>query len=137
MFDYLSAYNENLDNPGKFVYAQSTNAKDLDYGSQPYYGSALDFNENRVVVGATNFSPTTNANDTNGQVVTYISASNNPDWTVYRSSSAIVDINGIANIQLFSATTNNTLENLDYIDPLQGKLLGAVAENIDVVSKMG
>jgi len=136
MFDYLSAYNENLDNPGKFVYAQSTNAKDLDYGSQPYYGSALDFNENRVVVGATNFSPTTNANDTNGQVVTYISASNNPDWTVYRSSSAIVDINGIANIQLFSATTNNTLENLDYIDPLQGKLLGAVAENIDVVSNV-
>jgi hypothetical protein len=35
---------------------------------------------------------------------------------------------------LFSASTNNTLENLDYFDPLQGKLLGAVQENIDVIS---
>ena len=134
MFDYLSTYNENINNPGKFVYAQSTNAQDLDYGSQPYYGTALDFNDNVVTVGTPGFNPTTNANDTNGQVITYVSSTSEPDWAVYRSSSEIVDINGVFNIQLFSAETNNTLENLDYIDPLQGKLLGAVAENIDVVS---
>jgi hypothetical protein len=134
MFDYLSTYNENLNAPGKFVYAQSTNARDLDYGSQPYYGGALDFNSNRVTVGTPNFMPTTNANDTNGQVVTYISTSSSPDWAVFRSSAPVVDINGVFNIQLFSAMTNQTIENLDYIDPLQGKLLGAVVENIDIVA---
>ena len=35
---------------------------------------------------------------------------------------------------MFSASTNQTLANLDYLDPLQGKLLGAVAENIDVIA---
>ena len=133
MFDYLATYDENINAPGKFVYAQSTNAQDLDYGSQPYYGTALDFNST-VTIGTPNFNPTVNTNDTNGQVVTYVNATGTPDWAVYRSSSEVVDINGVFNIQLFSAITNNTLINLDYIDPLQGKLLGAVAENIDVVA---
>ena len=136
MFDYLSTYNESVSAPGKFVYAQSTNAYDLDYGSQPYYGTALDFNENRVTVGTPNFSPTANANDTNGQVVTYVSLSSEPDWAVFRSTSAIVDVNSLGPIQLFSASTNQTLENLDYFDPWQGKLLGAVQENIDVISNV-
>ena len=136
MFDYLSTYNESLSAPGKFVYAQSTNAHDLDYGSQPYYGTALDFNNNRVTIGTPNFAPTSNANDTNGQVVTYVSLSSEPDWAVFRSTSAIVDVNSLGPIQLFSASTNQTLENLDYFDPLQGKLLGAVQENIDVISNV-
>jgi hypothetical protein len=130
MFDYISAYNESLNNPGKFVYAQSTNAENINYGSQPYYGQALDFNDNRVTVGTPNFRP----GYVNGQVVAYTSTSTEQDWAVYRSSAPVVDINGIANIQLFSASSNTTLDNLDYFDPLQGKLLGAIRENIDVIS---
>ena len=135
MFDYLSTYNESLSAPGKFVYAQSTNAHDLDYGAQPYYGTALDFNDNRVTVGTPNFNPIS-ANDTNGQVVTYVSLSSEPDWAVFRSTSEIVDVNSLGPIQLFSASTNETLENLDYFDPWQGKLLGAVQQNIDVISNV-
>ena len=134
MFDYLAAYNESLNSPGKFVYAQSTNAQNLDYGAQPMYGQAIDFNNNKVVVGTPNFNPVLNAEDTNGQVISYTSLSSEPDWAVYRSSAPVVDINSIGPIQLFSASTNNTLENLDYFDPLQGKLLGAVQENIDVIA---
>ena len=130
MFDYVAVYNEGVTNPGVFVYAQNTNDTSLEYGAQPMYGQALDFNENRVTIGTPNFRPSF----VNGQVVTYVSTSNDQDWSVYRSSSPVVDINGIQNIQLFSAETNNTLENLDYIDPLQGKILGAVRENIDFIS---
>ena len=53
---------------------------------------------------------------------------------MYRQSCAVVDINKIQNSQIFDATTNNTLINLDYIDPLQGKILGSARENIDFVS---
>ena len=130
MFDYVNNYNENLNNVGQFVYAQSVNAFDLDYGAQPYYGTALDFNNNQVVVGTPNFRPNIN----NGQVVIYQNATGVQDWSVYRNSTPIVDVNAIQNAQLYSASTNNTLINLDYIDPLQGKLLGAVAENIDITS---
>jgi len=130
MFDYVSNYNENLNNVGQFIYAQNTNAFNIDYGAQPYYGTALDFNNNQVIVGTPNFKPNTN----NGQVIIYQNTSGMQDWSVYRNSSPVVDVNAIQNAQLYSASTNNTLINLDYIDPLQGKILGAVAENIDITS---
>ena len=135
MFDYLSVYNESLTEPGKYVYAQSTNAINIEYGDQPLFGAALDFNDNTVLIGSPNFSEAANGADA-GQVVIYSSSSATPDWSVYRSSAPIIDIKGIFNIQLFSASTNQTLDNLDYIDPLQGKLLGAVVENLDVVSNV-
>jgi len=69
-----------------------------------------------------------------GQVISYTNASGVQDWEVYRQTSAIVDNSRIGYMQIFSAQTNNTIVNLDYFDPLQNKLLGAVAENIDVIS---
>ena len=132
MFDYVSNYNENLNNVGNFVYAQSVNDINEDYGSQPMYGHAIDFNAYHVVVGTPNFRP----DFTNGQVVTYINSTGATDWSVYRSSSPVVDTSRIQDIQLYSAETNNTLDNLDYIDPLQGKILGSVRQNIDVVSNV-
>jgi hypothetical protein len=130
MYDYLPVYNENVNNSGAYVYAQSVNALNEDYGSQPYYGTALDFNNNSVIIGTPNFRPGYD----NGQVVIYNNSSGEADWTVYRNSAPIVDIDAIQNVQLYSVSTNNTLDNLDYIDPLQGKLLGAVRENLDIVS---
>jgi len=130
MFDYLSNYNESLTNVGKFTYAQSVNDKAVSYGNQPYYGTAIDFNNNVVVVGSQNFKPVT----VNGQVVSFKNLTGNSDWNLYRYSTPVVDVNAIQNTQLYSASTNNTLINLDYFDPLQGKLLGAVSENLDIVS---
>lgn len=132
MFDYLPTYNENLTNPGIFVYAQSVNAIDALYGAQPMYGTALEFNNSTVVIGTPNFRLTY----INGQVVTYSSTASDQDWAIYRSSSEVVDINRIQDIQLFSALTNTTLDHLDYIDPLQGKILGVARENIDIISNV-
>ena len=132
MYDYLSNYNENINNAGKYVYAQSVNSQDLIYGDQPYYGTALDFNDYKVVVGTPNFMP----GDVGGQVTIYNNPEKIEDWSVYRSSCPIVDINKIQNTQLFEASTNNTLINLDYFDPLQDKLLGAVRENLDYITNI-
>jgi len=130
MFDYLANYNENISDPGAYVYAQSVNDKSLDYGYEPRYGTALDFNDNVVVIGTPNFMPSTQG----GQVISYLNETGISDWAVYRNSAPVVDINLIQNTQLYSATTNNTLVNLDYIDPLQGKLLGAARENLDFIT---
>jgi hypothetical protein len=129
-FDYLSNYNESLTNIGAYTYAQSVNATNEKYGSEPRYGDSIDWHDNNIIIGAPYFSPY--AED--GQVVTYVNTTGGQDWVVYRQSNEIVNINKIQNIQLFSAETNNTLINLDYIDPLQGKLLGAVRQNIDVIA---
>jgi|688.fasta_scaffold00229_11 hypothetical protein len=130
MFDYLPVYAESINNTGKYVYAQSVNARNLDFGAQPLYGHALDFNDNTVAIGTPTFRPGFD----NGQVIGYNNITGKQDWSVYRSSSAVVDIDKINNAQIYSAQTNETLVNLDYIDPLQGKILGAVRQNIDFVS---
>jgi hypothetical protein len=130
MFEYLSNNNESIAKPGSWTYAQSVNDTNLDYGYHPQYGAALDFNSNIVMIGSPNFQPTT----IGGEVISYNNATGVNDWSVYRQSSSIVDIDKIQNTQLFSATTNNTLVNLDYIDPLQNKILGAARENLDFVT---
>jgi hypothetical protein len=132
MFDFLSQNNESLLNPGSYVYAQSVNSTSLDYGFNPEYGYAIDFNENVVMVGSPNYQPAL----IGGQVIVNKNNTGVNDWAVYRQSSPIVDIEKIQNTQIFSAETNNTLVNLDYMDPLQGKLLGAVRQDIDYVSSV-
>jgi hypothetical protein len=131
MFDLLSNNNGSLLNPGSFVYAQPSNSATLDFVINPYYGEAVDFYDNAVIVGAPNeiINPSRV-----GQVTTFVNATGVRNWSEFRQSAPIVDINKIQNTQLFSASTNNTLINLDYMDPLQNKLLGAVRENIDYVS---
>lgn len=131
MFDYLNKYNESLGNIGQYVYAQSVNSTNEEYGLQPYYGLSVDFNNNKVIIGSPMFRP----NIVNGQVIVYEnSTSETQDWSVYRKSANVVDISKISTIQIFDRTTNNTLINLDYFDPLQGKILGAARENIDFIS---
>jgi len=131
MFDLLSNNNGSLLNPGAFVYAQPSNSATLDFVINPYYGEAVDFYDNVVIAGAPNLiiNPLRV-----GQVTTFVNATGLRNWSEFRQSAPIVDINKIQNTQLFSASTNNTLINLDYMDPLQNKLLGAVRENIDYVS---
>jgi len=150
MFDYISEYNESLAAPGTYVYAQSVNspnlvysafnsydqATDVTYNNQPRYGTALDFNDFSVAIGTPNDTGATSGSTYAGSVTAYRNATRVQDWAIYRHSAPVVDINKIYNIQLFSAETNNTLINMDYIDPLQGKILGAARENIDVVSNV-
>jgi len=131
-FDYLSNYNESLTDIGQYIYAQSVNDINLEYGAQPRYGTALDWYDNKIIIGTPDYRP----EDVDGQVVVYESTALTTNWFVLRQSSPVVDINRIYNIQLFSAETNNTLQNLDYMDPLQGKLLGAIRQNIDVISNI-
>ena len=132
MFDYLPAYNENINNTGNFVYAQSINDNSQSYGPSPKYGASLDFNTNKVIVG----SPYYSVGSTDGKVNIFNNTFGVKDWAIYRTSSDVVDINRIQNIQIYDLTTNNTLSNLDYIDPLQGKILGAARQNLDYISNV-
>ena len=131
-FEYLGNYNESLQNIGNYTYAQSVNAQNLVYGSQPRYGSAIDWSDDKIVIG----SPDYRSEDVDGQVVIYVNNTGEKNWSVLRHANPVVDIERIYNIQMFDGETNNTLSNLDYIDPLQGKLLGAVQQNIDVISSI-
>lgn len=129
MYDYINTYNESLTNIGKFIYAQSCNDLDSDYGSIPEYGTALAFTDFTVMVGTPKFKPGT----TGGKVVVYENSSKQQNWAVYRQASNIVNIDKVQKVQFYNNTDDTSIETLDYIDPLQGKLLGVVRENIDYI----
>lgn len=132
IYDYLPNYNESVHNPGKYIYAQSVNSKDLNPGNQPLYGTSIDFAKDQVVIGSPDFKSAA----VGGEIVVYINPTKTKNWELFRRSAPIVDITKVKNTQLFDAETNDTLINLDYIDPLQGKLLGAARENIDYISNI-
>ena len=130
LFEYLANYQESLNNPGKYVYAQNVNDDTLDYGNNPNYGNSLEFVDNKIMIGYQNFDTVA----TGGKVLVFVSPNSMTDWVEYRKPVNIVDTSKINNVQLFSAKTNQTLSSLDYVDPLQNKLLGIARENIDYVS---
>ena len=130
MYDYILSYDESLTNIGNYIYAQSCNDYLIDVGAQPGYGKALSYNNGVVMIGVPDFKPTTEG----GRVVIYENTKNEVNWHLYRTSSAIVNVDNIQKAQLYNNRTDENLVSLDYIDPLQGKLLGIVRENIDFIS---
>jgi len=132
VYDYLPAYNESSVNIGKFVYAQSLNGISPNYTNQPLYGQKLAFNGYDVLIG----SPNAKTSTENGSLVIFTNASKTPNWSIYRNLNNPVDIDRIQNISLYDNTNNDRLDILDYIDPVQGKLLGAVRENIDFMGSI-
>ena len=130
LYEYITSYNESLTNLGNYIYAQQVNDTRASYGHQPFYGFSLDFHKGTILIGNPLFEPTTSG----GQVVVYQNSTGTKDWAIYRQSSSVVDISMINKIELYNNTTNTTIAPLDYFDPLQGKLLGAIESNIDFIS---
>ena len=130
VYDYLGTYNESIDNIGKFVLGQLVNDTITTVGNAPYYGNNIAFNNYNVIIGSPNYLTGT----VNGRVNIFRNTANKPNWSIYRSPTNTVDIEKLHIVSIYNNLNNLTIVNLDYIDPLQGKLLGVVRENLDYIS---
>ena len=54
----------------------------------------------------------------------------NTAWTKYRYSSGLVDLSAIKSVFLYNTETDELLENLDFIDPIRGKIPGIADQEI-------
>jgi hypothetical protein len=132
VYDYLGAYNESIDNIGKFVLGQLVNDTTTTLGSAPYYGTNISFNNYNIIIG----SPTYLSGSQNGRVNIFRNTSGKPNWYIYRNPTNTVDINKLHGVSIYNNLNNLNIVSLDYIDPLQGKLLGVVAQNLDYISSV-
>ncbi len=130
VYDYLGAYNESIDNLGKFVLGQLVNDTITTVGNAPYYGNNIAYNNYTIIIG----SPQYLTGTINGRVNIFNNSSNKPNWSIYRSPTNTVDIEKLHIVSIYNNLNNLNIVNLDYIDPLQGKLLGVVRENLDYIS---
>jgi len=72
---------------------------------------------------------------TPGSHITLYSASSQArNWESIRSQQPQTDINMINAMYLYSNSSEDILSRLDYIDPLNGKILGAAQQNLDYIT---
>ena len=129
-YDYLPSSTSNINNPGKFVFGDqitNTNVQPLDG-----FGTAVNYTSGVLMVGA----PKNDSGDSTadfGAVFVFENPTRSPAWTVLEQQQPVVDVRLLNSVYLYDRVTRATSEFLDFINPLQGKILGAARQNIDYI----
>ena len=125
----------------QYVLVETLQNNSLSFNDQ--FGTSIAMNGNTMLVGAPGDSKSTTFDAISGNVVPiihggtfyiYNNFSGNVGWDVLKQEEPQVDINSISRVYLYNANTNVISNNLDYIDPAKGKILGAAQEDLDFVT---
>lgn len=72
-----------------------------------------------------------------GSVLQFSNPKNLPSWSIRRAQAPVVDVDLLNTLYIYDyADTGSAADYLDYFDPLQGRLLGVVAQNIDYIGSV-
>ena len=133
-YDYLRSASDSVSDPGKFAFGQQIydqRVRELDQ-----FGTAMDYTNGVLMIG----SPGSDVDDSTlselnyGRVAVFRNDTLTPAWAVIHEQLPVVDIKLINSVYSYSASTGAKTTFFDFIDPLQGKILGAAAENINYTS---
>jgi hypothetical protein len=124
-FDYLPSSTRSVSTPGQFVFGQQIYSSGI--ATLDQFGTAVNYGNGTLLIGA----PGNNS----GQG--YISVFKNPDqlpaWKVIYEQQPTVDVTLLNSVYSYNKLLNNTQTYYDFIDPLQGKILGVARRNIDYI----
>jgi hypothetical protein len=123
-FDYLPSSGDSLLNPGKFVFGQQIYVDGI--ATDNAFGAAVNYRNGRLLVGA----PDSN---NYGEVAIFDNPTSSPAWAVIHTQQPAVDVNLINSVYSFDKLLNSTQTYFDFIDPLQGKILGVARKNINYI----
>jgi hypothetical protein len=129
-FDYLPSATLVVTNPGKFVFGQQI--VDSTVNQLDGFGTAVNYTSGVLMVGAPNndFGDST-ANF--GRAFVFENPARAPSWSIVQQQQPVVDVRLLNGVFLYDRITSATTEFLDFINPLQGKILGAARQNIDYI----
>ena len=128
-YDYMNSVNASISNPGKFIFGQQVynrNLKNLDR-----FGLAVNYVTESLIIGAPTSSNKNNVNT--GKVYVYKNTNNLPSWQVNHIETPQVDSHTINSTFMYDRLVGSWQQYFDCINPLQGKILGAAAQNIDYI----
>ena len=132
-YDYLSGTSAaflSLTNPGAFVFGQQVYNTQLATGDQ--FGTAVNYISNRLLIGA----PGSDLGDSSvnyGEAYVFNNPTGALAWTPTYYQQPVVDTNLLNSVYSYDKLLNSTQTYYDFIDPLQGKILGAARQNIDYI----
>lgn len=130
---------DDVENPGRYQYAQQLNVANSLHPSDPDYniqeglnsgdqfGYAIDIEGTYIIASAPK-------DDTAGTDSGSIYVFNNPamtrGWKLVHYQEPKVDINTVSRAYLYDRKTNIILDNLQFIDPAKGRILGQAEQEI-------
>ena len=129
-YDLLLSSNKSVSNPALFVFGQQIYNEDLSSNDQ--FGYALNYTSGRLLVGR----PGSDLGDSSvnyGAVSIFDNTNDSPSWAVIHTQEPQVDVALINNVYTYDKLLSKTTNYFDYINPLQGKILGAARRNIDYI----
>ena len=125
--------NPSLTNSAKFVFGQQIYDNEITaYGK---FGTALNYTTGELLVGAPGRINAINVDGTPsvdwGRMVQFTNPTHAPVWQPRRVQQPVVDINLLNTVFMYDRVSNAPKQYFDYFDPLQGRMLGAIAQNIN------
>ena len=124
-FDYLPSATSSISTPGQFVFGQQIYSNSIATIDQ--FGTAVSYGNGLLLVGA----PGNNSGQ--GYVTVFTNPDNLPAWEVIYSQQPVVDVSLLNSVYSYNKLLNSTQTYFDFIDPLQGKILGVARRNIDYI----
>jgi hypothetical protein len=127
-YNFLNAANASATNTGKFVFGQQI--YDTSMVSFDKFGSAVDYYDGVLLIGA----PNDDLNDSSGdygRVTQLVNANKESAWKIVYNQQPMVNSALLNSVFTYDKVSNEVDTYLDFIDPLQGKILGAAAANIN------
>jgi hypothetical protein len=127
-YDFLLSANSSALNPGKFVFGEQLYDENLSGFDK--FGASVSYKNGLMLIG----SPQDDLGDSSGdygRVSQFNNVDQNFSWTQRYSQQPIVDIYLLNSVFTYDRIANGITRYLDYIDPLQGKILGTARQNIN------
>jgi hypothetical protein len=128
-FDFLPSANPSVLNPGNFVFGQQLG--DNNINEFDLFGFSVNYTSGVLTVGAPASDLGDSSSSDYGSVSVFVNPNNTPAWQIIKLEQPVVDVRLLNSVFLYDRITSATTEFLDFIDPLQGKILGAARQNID------
>ena len=129
IYDYLSPPGETLLNPGRLLYNQVLQNAYILTGDD--FGTSIDINNGWALVGA-EFSDYHGTEA--GAVHLFVNDGDVKGWSRLRSRGEELDIDYINKVMVYSKSEQVNLQDLDYFDPIKGKILGIADQDLDYKS---
>ena len=131
VYDFLPSTNPSVNNPGQFIFGQQIYHNDLEELSE--FGSALDYTTGTLLIGSPTAPISVASTYKYGQVEEFFNINQSPAWLPIRVQQPVVDVALLNTVYMYDRVTGGPKQYFDYFNPLQGRLLGAVRQNIDYI----
>ena len=129
-FDFLPSAATTVTNPGQFVFGQQI--YDTQMNTQDQFGTAIDYTTGILLIGV----PGEDFEDSTvnyGRVAEFRNRARSPAWQTIRLQRPVVDIALMNTVFMYDRVSGSAKQYFDFFDPLQGRVLGAVRQNLNYI----